>query len=783
MNDPQAHDRSQVAQLTIDQCRDAIFWHRGLQIVYVNEQACRSLGYTRDELESMTLDQIDDGLPADEKRAIMERILREGSAVFETINIRRDGSRFPVELSVTAHEIEGEILFCGIARDISARTAIDEKLFASQRALQHKIHELELAERRSILALEGGRLGTFEWIPSQDEGHASHTFYGLFGQKPGDVPPTYRSFVAQAHPDDLPRIERIFGIGRLRRRPIALETRIIWPDGSVHWIEIRARFAYSPDGDPIRLDGVMVDIDEKKSAEKRLDARQHELQLALDASQMGTWEWDAVDNRIVYSAQTNRILGYGVTAGVSHVEWFIRHIHPDDYFMIRRSIARVRKSREYHHLEHRIIDATGSTRWIEIRGQFVYDSTGKVTHMRGVVADVTQRKQAEEELQLRRFAVDVAAEAMFTIDMEGFIVDANLVACDRLGYSRDELIGMKIKEISATETDDDFQQSVAQTRQQGGRTHIGRHRHRNGGILDVEITARVFDYKGQEYVCASARDITELKVAEQRLRDLDQQLAHMNRISSMGEMASTIAHELNQPLAVIANNASLLEIGDAAADIPDFRELTQTISSQAVLAGGIVRRMRGFCLNKTPTPSEVDLSEVIEESLRLLEPRLRHAAVDVSTRLVPGSRVLIDRIQIQQVLVNLIQNGIDAMKAVAEDTRQLSVSVQPRERFIRISVTDTGGGIAPENAKRLFEPFHSTKASGMGMGLPISRSIVEAHHGRLRFDNTVSGGARFSIDLPALTTDSHRRSEGGRRDGSDAPGRSDATDNSDATAT
>lgn len=750
---PNSRHRQEVAQLTIDQCRDAIFWHRGIEIVYVNEQACRSLGYTREQLESMTLDEIDDGLTIAEKQQIMNQIVEDGSAIFETINIRSDGSRFPVELSVTAHEIGGEVLFCGIARDISARTETDEKLFASQRALQHKIHELELAERRSILAMEGGRLGTFEWIPSQDEGYASDSFYRLFGQEPGAVAPTYRSFVEQAHPDDLPRIERIFGIGRLRRRPIAMETRIVWPDGSIHWIEIRAQFAYSDSGDPTRLDGVMVDIDEKKSAETRLDARQHELQLALDASQMGTWEWDAQENRIVYSAQTNRILGYGVTAGVSHVEWFIRHIHPDDYFMIRRSIAKVRKSREYHHLEHRIIDARGQTRWIEIRGQFVYDAQGKVTHMRGVVADVTQRKQAEEELQLRRFAVDVAAEAMFTIDLDGFIIDANLVACDRLGYSRSELIGMKITDISANDPALDFHQSVAETRQQGGRVHVSRHRRKDGGILDVEITARVFDYKGQEYICASARDITELKEAEQKLRNLDQQLAHMNRISSMGEMASTIAHELNQPLAVIANNASLLELGDSAESIPDFRTLTQTISSQAVLAGGIVRRMRGFCLNKAPTQSVVDLREVIEESIRLLEPKLRHAAVNVNTNMTTSSSVMVDRIQIQQVLVNLIQNGIDAMKSNQETDRRLSLSVLDNDRFVRISVTDTGGGIDPDNAKRLFEPFHSTKSNGMGMGLPISRSIVEAHNGRLRFDNTGNGGATFHIDLPTLQTD------------------------------
>lgn len=742
-----------MTQLTVDRSHDAIFWHRGPNIVYVNEQACRSLGYTREELVTMSLHDIDDGLPPEKKIALMDRILEEGSAIFETINVRKDGSRFPVELSVTVHEIEDEILFCGVARDITERKATEAKLLASQRELEAKIQQLEEAERRSNLAIEGGRLGTFEWVFSEGGGFVSDSFYRLFGYNPGDIQPTYQAFMEQAHSDDITRIERIFGVAQKRRTPVTAEMRIVWPDESVHWIEIRARFAYDSGGQPIRLDGVMVDVDEKKATEASLDTSNQNLQLVLAASHMGTWEWDLESNRIFCSEQAHRVLGYAKPPDNPTFDLFRTHVHPDDIATVEASLQLAQVAHSHHHLEHRIVDEMGQLKWIEVRGQFDYDIDGRAVCMRGVIADVSQRKRTEEELQLRRFAVDVASEAMFTISLDGRIIDVNQVACERLGYRRDELLTKRIPDISASHnTLEQFEATVAQTRQAGSRVHNGRHRRKNGGIIDVEITAKLFEYKGHEYICATARDVTKLKNAEQKLRDLDQQVAHLNRLGSMGEMASAIAHELNQPLSVIANNATLLEIyqGDDLSD--ESRELTSCISSQAVLAGDIVRRMRRFCLNKTPTRTVVNLQEIIDESIRLLEPKLRHASVQVETHFAPRVQLLVDRIQIQQVLVNLIHNGLDAMKSIDESNRRLTVSVRESDDTVQISVTDNGPGIPRDQIASIFEPFNSSKPNGMGMGLPISRSIVEAHNGKLRFDESQECGTTFCIELPAART-------------------------------
>ena len=742
---------SEVAKLTIDHCRDAIFWHRGTRIVYVNEQACRSLGYSRDELESMTLDEIDDGLSPSEKRDLMGRILQNGSGIFETINVRKDGSRFPVELSVTVHRIGGEMLFCGIARDITERRASEEQLRRSQHALEQKIRELRAAESRYNLAIEGGRLGTFEWILSDGGGCVSDSVFRIFGRQPGVLRPTYRAFAEHAHPHDLKRLERVFGVAQKMRRPVSQEARIFWPDGSMHWIEIRARFAYDDFGQPVRLDGVMIDIDEKKTAQARLQSSEQALKLALDAGEMGTWEWNLQTDYVECSDHALRIFGYTVDQIIPTFQIFQNHLHPDDRSLVLNTLAESRERRREHHLEHRIITAGGEVRWIEARGRFQYDVRGHAIRMRGVVLDITRRKNAEEELELRRFAVDVAAEALFTLTLDGRFIDVNQVACQRLGYDREELLRMSVPDISASHSAERFREHMEILRAERVRVIPGIHRRRDGSLIDVEISARIFEYQGQEYICATARDITKLKRAEEKQRELDQQLAHMNRLAGLGEMAGTIAHELNQPLAVIANGASLLQncLESENPNRAEIAELSELVSEQAVVAGEIVRRMRGFCLNKPPQRASVDLGEVIEESVQLLRPALRHASINVLMELDPIADMMVDRVQIQQVLVNLIHNAIDSMMNSPSDQRQLSVSTAcDSELTVRIIVADSGPGISPEQAERIFVPFASSKLNGMGMGLPISRSIIEAHGGRLILDRTVSPGAAFCIELP-----------------------------------
>ena len=390
-------------------------------------------------------------------------------------------------------------------------------------------------------------------------------------------------------------------------------------------------------------------------------------------------------------------------------------------------------------------------------GEQIICTTFHRTDANRISAELQQvRKQlanTQEELRLRRFAVDVAAEAMFTLRPDGHLLEVNQTACDRLGYTRDELLKMNVSQVYASSSSDTFADHVAMLRRDAIRVIPTRHRRKDGTLLDVEVSARLFEYEGHEYICATARDVSDLKLAEEKQRDLHQQLAHMNRLSSMGEMASTIAHELNQPLCVISSFASLLQYTaeTESFDTSVAKEITETIGSQAVLAGDIVRRMRGFCLNKPPTRVSVNLRELVDESISLLDPELRHAAVTVRVQINVISEILVDRIQIQQVLVNLVHNAIEAMEDVPRKDRVLRVyAEQTSANAVRLTVADCGEGIPECRRAMVFQPFASTKADGMGMGLAISRSIIEAHNGKLVLDDAIMRGTMFHIDLPLM---------------------------------
>ena len=275
-------------QQETSRAQEAVFWHRQERIVAVNDQACQILVYSRKELQSMCMDQV---APGASMKTGRDEACRNGSVVLDAGMRHRNGHHIATRITLTAHESNGETLYCGIARQIPPDPqSADQR---SSNELQNRVEELQRAERRIQLAIEGGRLGTFGWIlpdpamllPTSDSSfliecgscEVSDSLYRMFGRDPGSVFPTYTAFATQVHPDDLLRLERVFGIASRTGRPVAQETRIIWPDGSIHWVEIRGMFSISPEGQAFRLDGVMVDIDQKKRTEIHLTESEQNL--------------------------------------------------------------------------------------------------------------------------------------------------------------------------------------------------------------------------------------------------------------------------------------------------------------------------------------------------------------------------------------------------------------------------------------------------------------------------------------------------------------------------
>jgi two-component system, LuxR family, sensor kinase FixL len=287
-----------------------------------------------------------------------------------------------------------------------------------------------------------------------------------------------------------------------------------------------------------------------------------------------------------------------------------------------------------------------------------------------------------------------------------------------------------------------------------GRVVVGQRR--DGSTFPLELAVGEARVGERRFFTGFIRDITAQQGTEQRLHELQAELLHASRVSAMSHMISALAHELNQPLTANVNYTKAAQRTLASGDItqiPRVQELMDKAAGQSTRAGQIIRRLRDFIEKREISRAEESLNKVVEEALALglvgvADANVR-AKIDLGPDLPP---VLVDRIQIQQVLINLIRNSVEAMQGV--DKRELTVvTASPELGFARVSVLDTGPGLSEEVASRLFQPFVTTKTKGMGIGLTISQTIIEAHGGRIWAAPNACGGAAFHFQLPVMNPD------------------------------
>lgn len=435
---------------------------------------------------------------------------------------------------------------------------------------------------------------------------------------------------------------------------------------------------------------------------------------------------------------------------------------PDDDAAAARFEADLKES-----LEHGVLSAQrwhvrkdGTEFLADITITPLMDDSGRLRGYAKVLRDVTDRYASERAVERRerhlQSILDTVPDAMIVIDDQGHIVFFSAAAEKTFGYCEEELVGRNVSLLMPnpdSERHDGYIQRYLGT---GERRIIGIGRvvtglRKDGSTFPMELSVGESSSADQRIFTGFVRDLTDKYRTEAQVQELQAELIHVSRLSAMGTMASTLAHELNQPLTAIANYAEaagpIIDSGEDE-DRQIIRELFQEIAAQSQRAGGIVRRLREFIARGEVEKRLEDLPALIQEAASLGLVGASEKGISARFSLDPAAKtVLVDRVQIQQVLINLIRNAVEAMDGC--NIRNLVISSEAlNAETVRVAVSDTGPGISPDIAGQLFQAFVSTKSNGMGLGLSICQTIVEAHGGRIRAIPATGGGTQFQFTLP-----------------------------------
>ena len=402
-------------------------------------------------------------------------------------------------------------------------------------------------------------------------------------------------------------------------------------------------------------------------------------------------------------------------------------------------------------------------------GQFASLAYQTLVHIDNLKLQIAARETAEAEVRELasgleakvRCLIDSSIIGIFIWNLDGRIVDANAAFLRIVGYSRDDLSSGQLRWMGLTPAEwrgaDD--RRVAELKATGT-THPyeKEYIHKSGSRVPVLVGAVSFEGRSDEGV-AFVLDLTDRKRAEweareseRRFHEAQMELAHANRVATLGELSASIAHEINQPVAAAVNNASaaLRWLGKKPPDLEQAQQALNRIFANGNRASEVIGRIRALIKKAPPRKDDLEINKVILEVIALARGEVVKNGVSVQTQLAEGlSLIHGDRVQLQQVILNLIMNAVQAMSGVSEGSRELLIGTgKDASSGVLVAVQDSGSGLDPENSERLFDPFYTTKPSGMGLGLSICRSIVEAHGGRIWASRNAGPGATVQFTLP-----------------------------------
>jgi PAS domain S-box-containing protein len=657
---------------------------------------------------------------------------------------------------------EGEVVrWYGVNMDIEDLRRAEDALRASEAAFRQ-------SER--ALSLTISTIPAMVWSAKADGILDSWNqpfldFAGVsFDQIQGD------GFYTLFHPDDVEHLRSVWIEVLDSKRPKETEGRMRGHDGEYRWFTFRQSPLLDSDGDVLKWYGIVLDIEDRKRAEEALRAseaalRQNERRLAQTINAVPGLVWSAeADGTVTFLSQ--QFLDYiGMDAEQARAGGWREAIHPDDAELFFATWEDLLAKPRHNEHEARFRRFDGSYRWMLFRASPSFDETGRAKEWFGVNIDIDDRRRAQDALgasesalrQSERRAQQILScipGYTWSSDGGGATTFWSQQYLEYAGAQLEDVLGLGFtKYIHPDDRDATLEQwSAMIAAGEPGESEL-RLRRADGVYRWFLIRASPFfddDGRLSQWFGVNV-DIENRKRAVEDLRQSQNQLAHITRMTTMGELAVSIAHEVNQPLMAIVTNAGacLRWLSGPKPDLTMARQAAERIVRDGHRAGDIITSLRNLARKSAPRLENINLNQVVQVVLDLLQGELQRRRVIVKVNLQSDAVLIMgDVTQLQQVVLNLVMNAIEAMAEVPEGARRLTVRTGACPAEAIVSVIDTGPGLGAQDPDRLFEAFYSTKAEGVGMGLSICRSIIEAHGGKIWALNHDARGSVFSFTLP-----------------------------------
>ncbi len=713
------------------------------RIVEANERAEMAYGYSPMELLGKHITELRD---TNEDPAVfaaqVKQLQATGELRYETRSRRKDGTTFPVEVSARLIKVEGISYMQGISRDISERKRAEEALRKSETLLKE--------------SQQMAHIGSWELDLASNILFWSDENYRIFEIDPTGFGASYEAFLNTVHPDDRARVNEAYTHSVQNRTPYTIVHRLQFPDGRVKYVQEWCETHYGPDGRPLRSVGTTQDITAQQLAQNALRESARRIEDLYNQAPCGYHSLDK-DGVIVQINDTElQWLGYARAEMIGRMN-FADLLTPASLELFRSNYPGFKARGFVHDLEYELVRKDGTTFFVLLNATAVRDADGNYLNSRSTLFDISARKLVEKRLEEseERFRT-MADHAPIMIWMADAQDKPAYRGCDFFNQRWHDFTGLTLEQTQGRRWldivhPDDRNRCLAAYQRVFRRNRPFRIEYRvrrrdgmfrwiqDAGVPRFAGAGKLIGYIG------TWLDVTDHKLFE----ELRAEMEHVGRINIAGEMASGLAHELSQPLSAAGNylSAALRQMTEPEWDRGRLQHTIGLAHAQTARAGEIIGHLKDMVRKQRQERTMLDINTLVQDTVNLLEFELQQRSVALEMDLSPLPLTLASKIEIEQVLINLVKNAIDAMADARQ--RELRISTRIIESgFILVSVRDSGKGIAAGELDKVFDPFQTSKKEGLGLGLAICRSLVENYGGQIWAEQNADAGVEFNFTLP-----------------------------------